>query len=92
MRNQINTVWRVKAQSVTFAFKCRQTFTETFAPLYYRPQVSEEEVPIVQPAHAEGSSLRGISRGGLAYDTVVSIVRAKARESTNSAECPSASC
>ncbi len=32
---------------------------------------------IVLQSHAEGSSLRGISRiSGLAYDTVVSIVRA----------------
>jgi lambda repressor-like predicted transcriptional regulator len=45
--------------------------------LYYRRQVSEEEVRIVLQSHAEGSSLRGISRiSGLAYDTVVSIVRA----------------
>jgi lambda repressor-like predicted transcriptional regulator len=34
-------------------------------------------VRIVLQSHAEGSSLRGISRiSGLAYDTVVSIVRA----------------
>ncbi len=60
-----------------FCLKCRQTFTETFDTLYYRRQVSEEEVRIVLQAHAEGSSLRGISRiSGLAYDTVVSIVTA----------------
>lgn len=60
-----------------FCPKCRQTFTETFDPLYYRRQVSEEDVRIVLQSHAEGSSLRGISRiSGLAYDTVVSIVRA----------------
>lgn len=41
--------------------------------------VSEEEIRIVLQSQAEGSSLRGISRiSGLAYDTVVSIVRAKA--------------
>jgi transposase-like protein len=60
-----------------FCPKCSQTFTETFDTLYYRRQVSEEEVRIVLQSHAEGSSLRGISRiSGLAYDTVVSIVQA----------------
>jgi transposase-like protein len=60
-----------------FCPKCRQSFTETFDTLYYRRQVSEEEIRIVLQSHAEGSSLRGISRiSGLAYDTVVSIVRA----------------
>ncbi len=64
-----------------FCLKCRQTFTETFDTLYYRRQVSEEEVPIVLQAHAEGSSLRGISRiSGLAYDTVVSIVHSSAQK------------
>jgi transposase-like protein len=61
--------------------KCRQTFTETFDTLYYRRQVSEEDVRIVLQSHAEGSSLRGISRiSGLAYDTVVSIVRSSAQK------------
>ena len=60
-----------------FCAKCQQSFTETFDTLYYRRQVSEEEIRIVLQSHAEGSSLRGISRiSGLAYDTVVSIVRA----------------
>ncbi len=36
---------------------------------------------IVLQSHAEGSSLRGISRiSGLAYDTVVSIVRSSAQK------------
>jgi transposase-like protein len=62
-----------------FCPKCRQTFTETFDTLYYRRQVSEEDVRIILQSHAEGSSLRGISRiSGLAYDTVVSIVQAAA--------------
>ena len=62
-----------------FCPKCRQTFTDTFDTLYYRRQVSEEDVRIVLQSHAEGSSLRGISRiSGLAYDTVVSIVQAAA--------------
>lgn len=62
-----------------FCPKCHQTFTETFDTLYYRRQVNEEDVRIVLQSHAEGSSLRGISRiSGLAYDTVVSIVQAAA--------------
>jgi len=60
-----------------FCRKCRQTFTDTLDTLYYRRQVSEEDVRIVLQSHAEGSSLRGISRiSGLAYDTVASIVHA----------------
>ena len=61
--------------------KCKQTFTDTFDTLYYRRQVSEEDVRIVLQSHAEGSSLRGISRiSGLAYDTVVRIVQAAAQK------------
>jgi transposase-like protein len=64
-----------------FCPKCKQTFTDTFDTLYYRRQVSEEDVRIVLQSYAEGSSLRGISRSsGLAYDTVVSIVRAAAQK------------
>jgi len=64
-----------------FCRKCRQSFTETFDTLYYRRQVSQEEVRIVLQSHAEGSSLRGISRiSGLAYDTVVSIIQAAAQK------------
>ncbi len=60
-----------------FCPSCRQTFTDTYDTLYYRRQISEEEVRIVLQSHAEGSSLRGISRiSGLAYDTVVSIIQA----------------
>jgi transposase-like protein len=52
-----------------FCPSCQQSFTDTFDTLYYRRQVSEEEVRIVLQAHAEGSSLRGVSRiSGLAYD------------------------
>jgi transposase-like protein len=55
---------------------CRQTFTETFDPLYYRRQVEPEKIRMVLQAHSEGSSLRGISRTiNLAYNTVVSLVR-----------------
>lgn len=55
---------------------CRQTFTETFDTLYYRRQVNPEQIRTVLQAHAEGSSLRGVSRTThLAYNTVVSLVR-----------------
>jgi len=61
--------------------KCRQSFTDTFDTLYYRRQVTEEDVRIVLQSHAEGSSLRGMSRiSGLAYDTVVSIVQAASQK------------
>ena len=55
---------------------CRRTFTETFDTLYYRRQVTPQQVELILQAHAEGSSLRGISRiGKRAYGTVVDIVR-----------------
>lgn len=57
--------------------ECDQTFNDRFDTLYYRRQVSEEQIRQVLQAHSEGSSLRGISRiTGLAYNTVVSLVRA----------------
>lgn len=56
---------------------CQQTFSERFDTLYYRRQISPEKIRQVLQAHAEGSSLRGIARtSGLAYNTVVSLVRA----------------
>ena len=56
--------------------QCKQTFCESFDTLYYYRQVSPEQIEHVLQAHSEGSSLRGISRiTGLAYNTVVSIVR-----------------
>ena len=56
---------------------CKQTFTDTFDTIYYRRQVSQEEVRIVLQAHCEGTSLRGISRvSGLSYNTGVSLIRA----------------
>ena len=55
---------------------CKQIFSESFATLYYWRRVSPQQVQQVLQAHSEGSSLRGISRiTGLAYNTVVSIVR-----------------
>ena len=55
---------------------CDRTFTETIDTLYYRRQVTPEQVETILQAHAEGSSLRGLSRiGKRAYGTVVDIVR-----------------
>ncbi len=55
---------------------CKRTFTDTFDTLYYRRQVTPEQVETILQAHAEGSSLRGISRiGQRAYGTVASLVR-----------------
>lgn len=60
-----------------FCPECKQTFSERFDTLYYWRQVSPAQVQQVLQAHSEGSSLRGISRiTKLAYNTVVSIVRA----------------
>jgi len=43
----------------------------------YRRQVTPEQARTLLQAHSEGSSLRGVSRtSGLAYGTVVSIIRA----------------
>ena len=59
-----------------FCLQCKQTFSESFDTLYYWRRVSPEQVQQVLQAHSEGSSLRGVSRiTGLAYNTVVSIVR-----------------
>ena len=60
---------------------CQQPFTATFDTLYYRRKVSEETVRIVLQSHAEGSSLRGVSRiSRLAYNTGVSIIRAASQK------------
>ena len=59
-----------------FCLQCKQTFSESFDTLYYWRRVSPEQVQQVLQAHSECSSLRGVSRiTGLAYNTVVSIVR-----------------
>lgn len=61
--------------------KCGETFTETIDTLYYRRQLRPEEVETILQSHAEGTSLRGISRvGKRAYGTVVSIVRAASQK------------
>lgn len=65
-----------------FCPQCKQTFCESFDTLYYWRRVSSEQVQQVLQAHSEGSSLRGISRiTKLAYNTVVSIVRAASAKS-----------
>jgi len=59
-----------------FCLECKQTFSESFDTLYYYRHISPEQIQQVLQAHSEGSSLRGVSRiTGLAYNTVVSIVR-----------------
>ena len=56
---------------------CKQTFSETFDTLYYGRHTPPQHIEQVLQAHSEGTSLRGISRiTGLAYNTVVSIIRA----------------
>ena len=60
-----------------FCPHCKRTFSESFDTLYYWRQVNSEQVRQVLQAHSEGTSLRGISRiTKLAYNTVVSIIRA----------------
>jgi transposase-like protein len=55
----------------------KQTFAESLDTLYSWRRVSPQRVQQGLQAHSEGSSLRGIRRiTGLAYNTVVSIVRA----------------
>ena len=55
---------------------CHRTFTDTFDTLFYRRQITPQQAETILQAHAEGSSLRGISRiGRRAYGTVVSLVR-----------------
>jgi transposase-like protein len=64
-----------------FCPQCQQTFNERFDTLYYHRQVTPEQIRQVLQVHSEGSSLRGISRtSGLAYNTVVSIVRAVSQQ------------
>ena len=60
-----------------FCPRCQQTFSESFDTLYYYRHISPEQIQQVLQAHSEGTSFRGISRiSRLAYNTVVSIVRA----------------
>ena len=55
---------------------CGKTFPEHLDTLYYSRHLTPEEVHTILQSHAEGSSLRGVSRiSGRAYGTVVSLVR-----------------
>nr|WP_236619077.1 IS1 family transposase [Acaryochloris sp. CCMEE 5410] len=55
---------------------CQRTFSETFDTLYYRRQISPQNLQTILQSHAEGISLRGLSRiTGVAYNTCVSVVR-----------------
>ncbi len=55
---------------------CNQTFPENMGTLYYNRHLSPEEVHTILQSHAEGSSLRGVSRiSGRAYGTIVSLIR-----------------
>ncbi|MEO1669793.1 MAG: helix-turn-helix domain-containing protein [Cyanobacteria bacterium J06631_2] len=50
--------------------------------MYYNRHLSPDEVHTILQSHAEGSSLRGVSRiSGRAYGTVVSLVRDAAQKS-----------
>ncbi|MBM0745323.1 IS1 family transposase (plasmid) [Phormidium sp. CLA17] len=60
---------------------CHQTFSESFDSFYYRHHLRAKQIRQVLQAHSEGSSLWGISRTTrLAYNTVVSIVRAASQK------------
>ena len=56
--------------------KCNHTFTDTLDTLYYRSQLSPEEVHTILQSHSEGSSLRGIARiSRRSFNTVASLVQ-----------------
>ena len=56
--------------------KCKKTFVETFDTIYYHRHIDAEKIHLVLQSQSEGVSLRGIARlSGLAYNTVVSIIR-----------------
>ena len=60
---------------------CYRTFVETIDTLDYRRQVTPEQIETILQSHAEGSSLRGISRVSKRADgTVVSLVRAASQK------------
>ena len=55
---------------------CQKTFTETFDTLYYRRQITPDEVHTILQSHVEGSSLRGIARiVKRSYRTVINLVK-----------------
>ena len=61
--------------------RCGKTFTETINTMYYRRQVTPEEVERILQSHAEGTSLRGVVRvSHRAYGTVVSVLRSASQK------------
>ena len=81
MMKSINTGITSKGSQRYRCLNCKQTFTSTFDTIYYRRQVTFEEVRIVLQSHCEGTSLRGISRiSGLSYNTGVSLIRAASQK------------
>ncbi len=55
---------------------CQKTFTETFDTLYYRRQITPDEVHTILQSHVECSSLRGIARiVKRSYRTVINLVK-----------------
>jgi len=65
-----------------FCLHCKKTFTDTFDTIYYRRHLNSDELHFILQSHAEGSSLRGISRmTQKAYGTVVSVVRSAGQKS-----------
>jgi len=62
--------------------ECNQTFAEHLNTIYYNRHLSSDEVHTILQSHAEGSSLRGVSRiSRRAYGTVVSLIRDAAQKS-----------
>jgi len=56
--------------------KCKKTFVETFDTIYYHRHIDAEKIHLILQSQSEGVSQRGIARlTGLAYNTVVSIIR-----------------
>jgi transposase-like protein len=56
--------------------RCQKTFVETLDTIYYHRHIDAEKIHLVLQSQSEGVSQRGIARlTGLAYNTVVSIIR-----------------
>ena len=71
-----NTVQLVKAANVTVAHTATKPSVKPLIPSSYRRQISPQIIQTILQSHAEGSSLRGLSRiTGVAYNTCVSVIR-----------------
>jgi transposase-like protein len=56
--------------------RCQKTFVDTLGTIYYHRHIGAEKIHLVLQSQSEGVSQRGIARlTGLAYNTVVSIIR-----------------